>query len=117
MARDALDGVAIVVEVETLGSECHTLINLHIVADDGRCADNHARAMVDGKIVANLSPGMYVDAGFGVCHLANHTRNHGHSKAEQRVGNAVVADGLDGRITSSQLTAAGSPRYMARTSP
>ena len=46
MARDALDGVAVGVEREALGSERDALIELDVVADDACGTDDYAWSMV-----------------------------------------------------------------------
>ena len=62
MARNALDGLAVFVQRETLGTEGDTLIQLHVVTDDARLADNHTRAVVDGEETTDFGSRMDVDA-------------------------------------------------------
>ena len=67
MTRNALDGVALLVEWETLGSERHALIELHVVSEDAGLADDHARSMVDGEMAAYCGAWVDVDSRFRMC--------------------------------------------------
>ena len=58
----AADQVAVAVGREAQRAERHALIKLHVVADLGRLADHHAGAVVDEEVLADLAPGMNVDA-------------------------------------------------------
>lgn len=103
MAGNALDGVAVVVERETLGSQGDSLVELHVVADDAGGPDDYARAVVDGEMVADGSRRMDVDASLGMGHLGNDSWNQGHAELYQFVGYAVVGEGLDDGIARDDL--------------
>ena len=63
MAGD-VEHVAVSVFLEALGTQCHTLIERHVAADDTGLANNHSSSMINGKVFANLCTGMDVDARF-----------------------------------------------------
>ena len=90
VTRNALDGVALLVERETLGSERHALIELHVVSDDAGLADDHARSMVDGEMAAYCGAWVDVDSRFRMCHLCHHARNERHPHEKQLVGQPVA---------------------------
>ena len=80
VAGDALDGVAVFVEWETLRSESDTLIELYVVADDAGGTDDNTRPVVDGEVVSNLCAWVDVDACLAVSHLRDDTRDEGHTQ-------------------------------------
>src|SRR5688572_9800007 len=47
--------------------EGNTLIDLHVISNHRSFADDHARAMVDAKMIAVSGRRVNVDAGFTVC--------------------------------------------------
>ena len=51
------------------------LVELHAVADLGRLADDHARAVIDEESPADRGPGVDVDARLAVCVFGHHSRN------------------------------------------
>ena len=63
MALDTLDGVAVFVQLEALCAKRDALIELHVLADGRRFADDDAGAVVDEEAAADLRAGMDVDAG------------------------------------------------------
>ena len=103
MAGNTLDGLAVFVQREALGTEGHTLVQLYVVADDAGLADYHTRTMVDGKITAYFRSRMDIDSCFTMRHLGDDAGNEGDTQLEQFVCNAVVADGSDGRITADDF--------------
>src|SRR5690606_21440273 len=66
VAGTALVQLAGFVGGEALGAEGYGLVDAHVVADDGRLANDHARAVVDEEAVADLCAGVDVDTGGGV---------------------------------------------------
>ena len=103
MARNALDGVAVLVLGKALRSEGHSLVELHVVAYDTRGTHHDTRSVVDGEVMAYLGPGMNVDAGFRVSHLCNYTRYKRYAHQMQFVGDAVVGKSLDDGIARDDL--------------
>ena len=80
VSRNAFDGVSVVVEREAFGSERDSLIELYVVADDASCPYHDARAVVDSEVVADSGGGMDVDAGLGMRHFRDDTRNQRHAQ-------------------------------------
>ena len=103
VARDALDGISVVVEGEALCAECDALVELHVVADDARCSDDDACAVVDGEVVPYLGSGMDVDARLAVRHFGDDAGNEGHAQQQQLVGDAVAGEGLDDWIAADDF--------------
>ena len=54
--------LAVLVERETLCSECYTLIELDVLADDAGSSDNHTRSVVDGEMASYCCGRVDVDA-------------------------------------------------------
>ena len=82
--------VTVLVVLKALGTQCYTLIQRDMIADDSRFADNHTRTVVDGKVLANRSSWVYVDTRFAVCLLCNDTWDDGHLQLVQLMCYAVV---------------------------
>ena len=64
VAWNAFDGVVVLVIVETLGAEGHSLVEFHVVANDGGGSNHHSCAVVNREMLADGCPGVYVDARF-----------------------------------------------------
>ena len=79
------------------------MIELHPVADFGRFADHHARAVVDEEIVADRGAGVDVDAGAAVRPLAHHSRDQRNVQLVQEMGEPVDGDGLQAGIAEDHL--------------
>ena len=90
VARDSLDRIAVLIQRETLGSECHTLVELHVVADDAGGTDNHTRAMVDGEVVADGSLRIDIDTRLRVCQLRHHSWDEWHAELVQNMSDTIV---------------------------
>lgn len=103
MAGDTLDGIALFVAGEALGTQSHSLIQFHMVADDTRGSDDHTRTMVNGKVVSDLGTRMDVDTRFGMCHFGDDTRDERYVEAIKFVGNPVIGDGTDDRIATDDF--------------
>ena len=82
--------ISVLVVLKALSTQCYTLIQRDMIADDGRFAYNHTRTMVDGKVLANRSSWVYVDTRFAVCLLCNDTWDDGHLQLVQLMCYAVV---------------------------
>ena len=61
MARN-VEHVAVSIVFETLGSERNTLIECYMIANNASFAYDDTRTMIDGKLLADGSTGMDVDA-------------------------------------------------------
>ena len=103
MAGDTLDGLAVGIEGEALGTQRDALVELDVVSDDAGFADYHTRAVVDGKVVAYLCARMDVDTRLAMCHFGDDAGDEGYAEAQQLVGHAIVADGADGRIAADDF--------------
>ena len=55
------------------------LVQLHVVADDGRLADDHAGAVVDAEVLADSRPRRDVDARARMRQLAHDARDDRHA--------------------------------------
>ena len=100
---DALDRIAVFIELEAFGAQRDALVKLDMVADGGRLTDDDARAVVDEKVIADLRAGVDVDARDLVGVLGHHPRQHRHLHAVEDVGHAVDADRLKGGIGKHDL--------------
>ena len=82
------------------------LVELHMVADHGRFANDDAGAMVDEEILADLRAGVDVDAGAGMRVFSHDARNEGHAFQIQLVRHAIDVDGEQPGIAENDLLAA-----------
>ena len=57
-----VEHVSVSVFLETLGTQRHALIERHVTADDTGLANDHSSTMINGKVFANMSTRMNVDA-------------------------------------------------------
>ena len=57
-----IEHIAVGVFLEALRTQRHTLVERHMVADDGRLTNDHARTVVDGEVFTYLCARMDVDA-------------------------------------------------------
>ena len=103
MARH-VEHVALSIILETLGTQRHTLIERHVRPNDGRLADDHTRAVVYSKVLANLCPGVNVDAGARVGLLGDDARQHRHLHQVQHMSQTIVSHSVDDGIAVDDLT-------------
>ena len=95
VTRDVLDGMAVGVEGETLGTQGDALVKFDIIAYNARGADNDTRAVVYGEVMAYLRRRVDVDARFAVGQFCQNARDKRYAELEQLVGHAVVGQRLD----------------------
>ena len=76
----------------------NALINLHIVANDGRLAHNNARAVVDAERVADLRARVNVDARLAVGVLGEKARQNGNVLFEKLVRQPIHHNGVKARV-------------------
>ena len=100
--------ITLLIILETLGTQRHTLIQRHVTADNRCLTDHHTSAVVDGEILTDLSPWVDVDTCLRVRLFRNDTRNHRHLQLMQFVGNTVMRHGVHTGITEDHLTIVGS---------
>ena len=79
-------------------AERRALIELDVVADDRRLADDDARAVVDEEVLADGCAGMNINARAAVRVLGHDARNQRHFEQKQLVRQAVDRDGEQPRI-------------------
>ena len=103
-------GVSLFVARETLGTQCDTLVQFHVIADDAGRTDYDTRTVVNGKMMSDLRTRMDVDSGFGVSHFRDDTRNKRHVEPVKLVGNPVVGHCTDDGVTADNFTKAGGSR-------
>ena len=107
VAINALDGVALLVEREALGSEGDSLIELHMVAEDAGGTDDNAGAVVDGEVTADGGGRVYVDARLAMGQLGDDAGDEGHTQEVELVCYAVARDGAYGGVAADDLSIAG----------
>lgn len=95
--------VAFLVVGEVACAQCHTLVEHHMVADNGGLTDDDAGAVVYGEMGADLRGGVYVDAGVGVCQFGDDAWQHGDAQLVQRVCGAVVGHHQYGGVAEHRL--------------
>ena len=95
MAPAALDDVAFLVLDEAPCAESDAVINLHMMTDAARLADDNAGAMVDEEVGADGRAGMHVDAGAAVCPFGHHARDDRGNGPVQNVRELLDGDGFD----------------------
>jgi hypothetical protein len=85
------------------GAQGDALVELHVVADDGRLADDDAGAVVDDHGVAQRRAGVDVDAGPLVRPFGQHARQERHAQFVEAVGDAVDGDGEEAGVGQDHL--------------
>ncbi len=102
-----VEHVALGIVLEALGTEGDALVEGHVGADDAGLADDDARAVVDGEVLADGGTGVDVDAGLGVGLLGDDARYDGHLQLVQGVCQSVVGHGVDDGIAVDDLAVVG----------
>ena len=104
MTLDALDeraGRRVLVERER--AERDALVELHVVADHARLADDDARAVVDEEPLADRRAGVDVDARLRVGELGHDARDDRHLQPIELVRQPVDRHGVEPRIGHHDL--------------
>ena len=95
----AADGRSLFITLDVLGEaagdEADALVKPHAVADLRRAADDHASAVIDEKMRADVGAGMNVDAGAAVRPFGHHAGQEGDAFLVQDMGETEDCDGLD----------------------
>ena len=91
------------------GAQGNALIQLAMRANDGCFANDHARCMVNKKVLANGCARRNVNARYAVCVLAHQARNQRHVLLVQHMSNAVYENGEESGVAQHNfLATAGS---------
>ena len=98
-----IEDVALLVILETLGTEGDTLIERDVGTNDTGLANDDTRTMVDGEVFAYLSSWMNVDTRLGVSQLCDDTRDDGHLQLMQLMGDAIVGHRVDHGVAEDNL--------------
>ena len=104
VSRHTFNGVAVVIERETLRTKRDTLVQLDVVPYDTGRPDDHTRAVVDGEVMTYLGARVNVDARLAVGHLCNDAGYEGNAKEQELVGNAIARDSLDDGIATDDFS-------------
>ena len=83
------------------------LIERHVVADVGRLADHHPRAVVDEEALSDARGGVDLDTGERASEHRDHARQDRHLGALQRVCDAVGEQRMDARPGREDLELPG----------
>src|SRR5690554_1795008 len=76
-------------------AERDALVELHIIAKDGRLADDDARAVIDEEALTDHGARVDIDPRLSVRGLAHDARDERHAEAQEFVRDAIGRDGLD----------------------
>ena len=95
-------------------TEGNTLINLDILADGGRLADNDAGSVIDEEIFADGCARVDINTGRAVSILCHDTRDQRHLKLEQLVRETIDRDRLQTRIRKNNLLLGVSSRIAVK---
>ena len=96
--------ITLLVILEALGTQRHTLIQRHVVADNRGLSDHHTRAVVYREILTDLSTRMNIDTRLRVSLFGDDTRNHRHLQLMQLMGDAIMRHRVHTGITEDHLT-------------
>ena len=110
VAIDAFDGLALLVERKTLGTEGDALIELHMATQDTGGANDDTGAVVDGEVAADGGCRVYVDTRFTMSHLGDDAGNEGYAQEMELMCYAETCDGAYGGIAADDLAVAGGCR-------
>ena len=78
MALAALANVSLVVSLKAARSERYAMIQLHVLADLARLANDHAGAVINEKMRPDSCAGMNVDAGARMRPFRHEARDQRH---------------------------------------
>ena len=90
------------------GAEGDALIDLDVVADVDRFADDETGAVVDAKILSDRGTWVDIDPGLAVRVFGQNTGDQRHLQALQFVRDPVYGNGEKARIGADHLGLAGS---------
>ena len=80
MARDAFNGMPVVVKGKTPCAEGYTLIQFHVISYDACRSYHDACSVVNGEVMTNLCSGVNVNARLAMGHFCQHTRDEWYSQ-------------------------------------
>ena len=92
VTRDVF-GLAIFIVFEVLRTECNTLIQDDMRANDGRFADDNTRSVVNTEIVSYLRCRVNIYSCAAMRQFRQHTRNTRHAELVQHMGGTVSGVG------------------------
>ena len=104
--------IAILIVLKALGAQRYTLIQTHVVADDGSLANYHTRTMIDREIFADLCSWVDIDSSLRVSQLRDDSWDHRHLQLVKLVGHAIVGHRIHHRITEDDLAIVGYCRII-----
>lgn len=88
MTWNAFNRFTVSIQGEASGTQCHSLIEFHIITDD-TCRTNHyTGSMVDREMCADSCSRMYVNTGFAMCHFGDDTGDKRYTQFQKFVGDA-----------------------------
>ena len=92
----ALDAGAVFLDRE--GAQGNALVYFHIFSYHRGFTDHDAGSVIDKKVLAYFSAGVYVYAGAAVDYIAHHAGDKGYLVGPEKVGHAVYGNGLEAGI-------------------
>ena len=95
--------LALSVGREAEGAEGHALVELHVLADVARLADDDAGAVIDEEIAADRGAGVNVDAGAAMSPLAHHAGNERDADLVQQVSEAIDGDRFETGVAKNDF--------------
>ena len=102
-----VEHVAVSVVLEALCSQCDTLIEGYVIANDTSFADDDTRSVVNSKILADLCPRVNVDARMRVSLFGDDARYDGYLQFVQLVSDAIVNHCADDGIAEDDFAVVG----------
>src|SRR5690554_1146325 len=84
-------------------AERDALVELHIIAEDGRLADDDARAVIDEEALADHGARVDIDPRLSVRGLAHDARDERHAEAQELMRDTIGRDGLNAWIAEHHL--------------
>ena len=85
------------------GAERHSLVDLHVVADNAGLPDHDARTVVDVEPFADRGPRVDVDSRLAVGPFGHHARQDRDVQFVHHVGQPVDGHGVESRVAEDHL--------------
>ena len=103
MPLDLLDRIAVLIQLEALGSQGDTLIQFHMVPDDRGLPYHDAGAVINKEMLADGRAGMNINPGFFMGKFRHDPGDQGHIQLIQFVRQAVDGDRVEAGIADHDL--------------
>ena len=104
MAWNTFDRLAVSIQWETLGTQRHSLIQFHIIADNACFTNYHTCSVVYGEVAADDGTRVDIYSRLAMGHFGDNAGNERNTEPQQFVRNTVIADGAYGWVATDYFS-------------